>query len=206
MPEPEAIVFVVDDDESVRESLGGLIRSAGMRVETFASAQQFLASPRSNSVDAPSCLVLDVHLPGLSGLDLQNRMAERDIEIPIIFITGRGDIPTVLAGFHPEIEWRQAEGNPYQPDGAAWVGPQAVLEKLFMRIGSEWEGFTVTVRTLHDAGEYVVMEGRYTGLYKPSGKSVDAQMCHVMRFRDGKLLSFQQYVDTGQLQKVMAMH
>jgi len=119
---------------------------------------------------------------------------------------GRGDIPTVLAGFHPEIEWRQAEGNPYQQDGAAWVGPQAVLEKLFMRIGSEWEGFTVTVRTLHDAGEYVVMEGRYTGLYKPSGKSVDAQMCHVMRFRDGKLLSFQQYVDTGQLQKVMAMH
>jgi FixJ family two-component response regulator len=94
MPEPEAIVFVVDDDESVRESLGGLIRSAGLRVETFDSAQQFLASLRSNSVDAPNCLVLDVHLPGLSGLDLQKRMAERDIEIPIIFITGRGDIPT----------------------------------------------------------------------------------------------------------------
>jgi ketosteroid isomerase-like protein len=118
---------------------------------------------------------------------------------------GRGDIPTVLAAFHPEIEWRQAEGNPYQPDGAAWVGPQAVLDKLFMRLGSEWEGFTVTVRTLHDAGEHVVMEGRYTGFYKPTGKSVDAQMCHVMRFRDGKLLSFQQYVDTGQIQKVMAM-
>jgi FixJ family two-component response regulator len=94
MPEPEAIVFVVDDDESVRESLGGLIRSAGLRVETFDSAQQFLASLRSNSVDAPSCLVLDVHLPGLSGLDLQKRMADVDIEIPIIFITGRGDIPT----------------------------------------------------------------------------------------------------------------
>jgi FixJ family two-component response regulator len=97
MPEPEAIVFVVDDDESVRESLGGLIRSAGLRVETFASAQQFLAGPRSNTVDsvgAPSCMVLDVHLPGLSGLDLQKRMAEVNIEIPIIFITGRGDIPT----------------------------------------------------------------------------------------------------------------
>jgi len=118
---------------------------------------------------------------------------------------GRGDIPTVLAAFHPEIEWRQAEGNPYQADGAAWVGPQAVLEKLFMRIGSEWEGFTVTVRTLHDAGDHVVMEGRYTGLYKPSGKTVDAQMCHVLRFRSGKLVSFQQYVDTAQLQKVMAM-
>jgi FixJ family two-component response regulator len=93
MTVPEAIVFVVDDDESVRESLGGLIRSAGLRVETFASAQQFLASPRAN---APSCLVLDVHLPGLSGLDLQKRMAEVDIEIPVIFITGRGDIPTTV--------------------------------------------------------------------------------------------------------------
>lgn len=90
MTESDAIVFVVDDDESVRESLRGLIRSAGLRVETFASAQEFLADPRAN---APSCLVLDVHLPGLSGLDLQKRMAERDIEIPIIFITGRGDIP-----------------------------------------------------------------------------------------------------------------
>jgi FixJ family two-component response regulator len=96
MSEPKAIVFVVDDDESVRESLGSLIRSAGMRVETFASAQQFLAGPRSEIVSAmgaPSCLVLDVHLPGLSGLDLQKRMAEVNIEIPIIFITGRGDIP-----------------------------------------------------------------------------------------------------------------
>jgi len=116
----------------------------------------------------------------------------------------RGDIPAVLAGFHPEVHWRQAEGNPYQPDGAAWVGPQAVLEKLFMRIGAEWDSFTVTVRALHDAGEHVVMEGRYTGTYKPSSRSVDAQVCHVLRFRDGKLFSFQQYVDTGQLQAVMA--
>ena len=115
----------------------------------------------------------------------------------------RGDIPAVLAGFHPEIEWREAEGNPYQPDGAAWVGPQAVLEKLFMRLGSEWENFTLSVRVLHDAGEVVVMEGRYTGTYKPSGRSIDAQVCHVLRFRDGKLSSFQQYVDTGQLQEMM---
>ena len=118
---------------------------------------------------------------------------------------GRGDIATVLAGLHREIEWREAEGNPYQPDGAAWIGPEAVLEKLFMRLGSEWNGFTLTVRTLHDAGEHVVMEGRYTGAYKASGKSLDAQVCHVLRFRDGKLMSFQQYVDTGQLQTVMAI-
>jgi FixJ family two-component response regulator len=91
MAERKAIVFVVDDDASVREGLGSLIRSAGLRVETFASAQEFLARPRS---DVPSCLVLDVRLPGLSGLDLQKRLAEVNIEIPIVFITGHGDVPT----------------------------------------------------------------------------------------------------------------
>lgn len=91
MAGPKAIVFVVDDDASVREGLGSLIRSAGLGVETFASAQEFLARSRS---DVPSCLVLDVRLPGLSGLDLQKRMAEVNIEIPIIFITGHGDVPT----------------------------------------------------------------------------------------------------------------
>ena len=91
MPEPPAMVFVVDDDVSVREALGSLMRSAGLRVETFATAQEFLARPR---VEAPSCLVLDVQLPGLGGLDLQQRMTEGHIEIPIIFITGHGDVPT----------------------------------------------------------------------------------------------------------------
>src|SRR5438093_69360 len=91
MAEGKAIVFVVDDDASVREGLGSLIRSAGLRVETFASAQEFLARSRA---DVPSCLVLDVRLPGLSGLDLQKRMAEVNIEIPIVFITGYGDVPT----------------------------------------------------------------------------------------------------------------
>jgi FixJ family two-component response regulator len=91
MAEPKALVFVVDDDGSVREGLGSLMRSAGLRVETFASAQEFLARPRA---DGPSCVVLDVRLPGLSGLDLQQRMAEGTMENPIIFITGRGDGPT----------------------------------------------------------------------------------------------------------------
>src|SRR5437762_5510682 len=91
MAEKRAIVFVVDDDVSVREGLGSLIRSVGLRVESFASAQQFLNRPWS---DVPSCLVLDVRLPGLSGLDLQKQMVEAHIEIPIIFITGHGDVPT----------------------------------------------------------------------------------------------------------------
>jgi ketosteroid isomerase-like protein len=114
-----------------------------------------------------------------------------------------GDIPAVLAMFDPQIQWREAEGNPYQLDGAAWIGPQAVLEKLFQRIGAEWNGFALTVRTLHDAGDHVVMEGRYTGTYKSTGKSIDAQACHVLRFKDGKLVSFQQYVDTAQLQAAL---
>jgi FixJ family two-component response regulator len=91
MPKPDATVFVVDDDASVREALAGLVRSAGFGVATYATAQDFLAGPR---VEAPSCLVLDVRLPGLSGLDLQRRMAEVNLAIPIIFITGHGDVPT----------------------------------------------------------------------------------------------------------------
>jgi len=91
MSEPTAMVFIVDDDEPVRKSLGRLVRSAGLNVETFDSAQQFLASPRA---DVPSCLVLDIKLPGLSGLELQGRLAEVNIEIPIVFITGHGDVPT----------------------------------------------------------------------------------------------------------------
>jgi FixJ family two-component response regulator len=86
------IVFVVDDDVSVRESLEGLIQSEGWEVETFASAQAFLARPR---VLGPSCLVLDVTLPDLSGLDLQKRLADRS-DMPIIFITGYGDVPMTV--------------------------------------------------------------------------------------------------------------
>jgi len=89
MTDADARVFVVDDDAPMRESLKNLVRSVGLRVEAFASAQEFLRSKRP---DVPGCLVLDVRLPGLSGLDLQKRMAEADMDIPVIFITGHGDI------------------------------------------------------------------------------------------------------------------
>ena len=91
MATPKAAVFVVDDDMSVREALGALLRSVGFAVETFASAQAFLARPQS---DLPGCLVLDVGLPDLSGLDLQQQMADMKMQIPIVFITGLGDVPT----------------------------------------------------------------------------------------------------------------
>jgi FixJ family two-component response regulator len=90
MTEPDAIVFVVDDDSSVRESLQGLIQAAELHAQTFASAEDFLSSRRP---DAPGCLVLDIELPGLSGLDLQDALAQAGIELPIIFITGHGNIP-----------------------------------------------------------------------------------------------------------------
>jgi FixJ family two-component response regulator len=93
MTETPAIVFIVDDDASVREALGRLMRSAGLRVEAFASAEAFLNRART---DAPSCLVLDVQLPDLSGLDLQRRMVDAKSEMPIVFITGHGDIPTTV--------------------------------------------------------------------------------------------------------------
>jgi ketosteroid isomerase-like protein len=116
---------------------------------------------------------------------------------------GRGDIASVLGAFDPNIQWREAEGNPYEPAGTPWVGPEAITQNLFMKLGTEWDGFTVSPREFHAAGNTVVVEGRYTGVYNASGKSLDAQVCHVWKLRDGRVTSFQQYVDTAQLQEVM---
>jgi FixJ family two-component response regulator len=91
LPKPKAIVYVVDDDLSVQEGLERLLHAAGWEVETFASAKEFLAHREEN---IPSCLVLDVGLPGLSGLELQKRILEANREIPIVFITGHEDVPT----------------------------------------------------------------------------------------------------------------
>jgi ketosteroid isomerase-like protein len=118
---------------------------------------------------------------------------------------GRGDVDTVLSAMDPAIEWRQAEGNPYEPSGAAWIGPDAVMQNLFVRIVTEWDGFTVTPKEFHDAGDTVVVEGRYTGTYKATGRSMDAQFCHVFKIRDGKATSFQQFVDTAQVQNVTGL-
>jgi FixJ family two-component response regulator len=89
-PAAAPTVFVVDDDAGVRASIQGLLKSAGMRSESFSTAEEFLRGKRP---DAPSCLVLDVSLPGVSGLDFQHELADAGIQIPIIFVTGHGDIP-----------------------------------------------------------------------------------------------------------------
>jgi len=93
MSEPESIVFVVDDDPSVRSAIKRLIGSMGLQVELFGAAQEFLASKLPN---VPSCLVLDIRLPGISGLSLQRQLAKANIHIPIIFITAHGDIPMTV--------------------------------------------------------------------------------------------------------------
>ena len=116
---------------------------------------------------------------------------------------GRGEIPTVLGAMSSDIKWYEAEGNPYMPSGQAWVGPDAILNNLFMRIGTEWDGFTVHPKAFYSAGNSVIVEGRYTGTYKATGKQMDAQMCHAWDVHDGKVTRFQQYVDTAQLHSVM---
>ena len=88
--ENASTVFVIDDDPSVRRAIQGLLKSVGLRAESFASTQEFLAR---NAADGPSCLVLDVRLPGLSGLDFQRQLADAGVQIPIIFVTGHGNIP-----------------------------------------------------------------------------------------------------------------
>src|ERR1700693_4238724 len=93
MAENEPVVFIVDDYSSVLEAVDSLIRSVGFRVQSFGSAKEFLQNKPPNT---PGCLVLDVRLPGLSGLDLQREMAQANIHIPIIFVTGHGDIPMTV--------------------------------------------------------------------------------------------------------------
>ena len=93
MSEADAMIFVVDDDASMREALQRLLRSVGLPVTTFASAREFL---HHRGADVPGCLVLDVRLPGLSGLDLQHELAAAQMDLPIIFITGYGDIPMTV--------------------------------------------------------------------------------------------------------------
>src|ERR1700745_684876 len=90
MSESVSEVYVLDDDVSVREAVGSLIRSAGLSVRTFASPHEFLARLRK---ERPSCLVLDIQLPDINGFELQQELATKDIQIPIIFLTGHGDIP-----------------------------------------------------------------------------------------------------------------
>jgi FixJ family two-component response regulator len=137
----DPVVFVVEDDASVREALSSLIRSVGLRAELYSSAQEFLKHKRP---DTPACLVLDVRLPGLSGLDLQRELAERDNPIPIIFITGHGDIPmSVRAMKDGAVEFLT---KPFR-DQDLLDGIQQALERD--RVAVELQAELAELRTRH---------------------------------------------------------
>ena len=115
----------------------------------------------------------------------------------------RGDAPALLAGMADNVEFRVAEGHPYQPSGQPWRGKQELVDKFLMKAGPEWEGWTVQVDEIHTLGDTIVVERRYHGLFKPTGRRMDLQVCHVWQLRDGIIRSFHQYLDTGALQRIM---
>ena len=104
-----------------------------------------------------------------------------------------GDVPTVLGALSPEIDWTEAEGFPY---AGTYHGPRAVLEGVFMRLGSEWNGFAAIPDEFIDGSDTVVVLGKYSGTYKKTGKSFQANFAHVWKMQDGKPIRFIQYVDT----------
>lgn len=113
---------------------------------------------------------------------------------------GKGDIPGVLGLLSPGVEWTEAEGFPY---GGTYVGPQAVLEGVFMRLGTEWEGFAAVPDEFIDGEDAVVALGEYSGTYKATGKSFRANFAHVWKIQGGKAVRFTQYVDTLIVQRAL---
>ena len=115
---------------------------------------------------------------------------------------GSGDIPAAIGAMSADIVWNEADDFPYA-DRNPYMGPQAILEGVFGRIGAEWDGFGAHVEELLDAGDTVVALGRYGGTYKATGKAQDAQFAHVWRLRDGKAVRFQQYANTLHVARVI---
>lgn len=105
----------------------------------------------------------------------------------------RGDVPSVLGALDPEISWTEAEGFPY---GGTYLGPNAVLESVFMKLGTEWEAFSAVPEQLVDGGDTVVALGTYSGTYRATGKSIKVPFAHAWTFEDGNIVKFVQYTDT----------
>lgn len=110
----------------------------------------------------------------------------------------RGDVPSVLAAMDPQIEWNEAENFPYA-DGNPYIGPAAVAEGVFQRLGDEWEYWKLDIEQLLAADGVVVARGRYNAVNKQTGKQINAQFAHLWWLRDGKAVRFQQYADTAQV-------
>lgn len=131
-------------------------------------------------------------------MSAQNKQTVEDLYAAF----GRGDIPFVLGALDAEIEWWEAENFIYA-DKNPYRGPQSVLGGVFMRLGTEWEGFAVAPEEVLDAGDTVVGRGHYSGKHRQTGREVRAQFAHVFKFKDGKVVKFQQYTDTAQFQKAV---
>ena len=113
---------------------------------------------------------------------------------------GRGEIPAVLARFDPKIEWISAEGAPYP---GTFTGPQAVLEGVFMRLATEWEGFRADAVEFIHGGDQVVALGRYSGTYRATGRAMTAAFAHVWTLRDGSIVRYRQYVDSRKMAEAL---
>lgn len=112
----------------------------------------------------------------------------------------QGDIPSVLSVLAPNASWTEAEGFPY---GGTYIGADAVLQNVFMKIGAEWEGFSASTHELIASGDTVIAQGEYSGTYRATGKSFKAPMVHVWKFAGEKVISFIQHTDTVLVQRAM---
>ena len=130
-------------------------------------------------------------------------MSKENVELvqAIYAAFGAGDVPGVVARMSPEIVWNEAENFPYA-DRNPYLGPEAILTGVFARLGTDWDGFAAVPDEYLDAGDTVVVLGRYHGTYQATGETLDAQLVHVWRLEDGKAVAFQQYTDTLQAARV----
>ncbi|HEX8216196.1 MAG TPA: nuclear transport factor 2 family protein [Allosphingosinicella sp.] len=112
-----------------------------------------------------------------------------------------GDVPGLVAAMSPDMVWNEAENFPYA-DGNPYRGPDSILAGIFARLGGEWEGFAAIPEEFLDAGESIIVLGRYGGRYRATGRALDAQFAHVWRVAGGKAVRFQQYTDTLQAARV----
>ena len=128
-------------------------------------------------------------------------MSHRETIEQLYAAFARGDIPSVLGALNPQTRWTEAEGFPY---GGTYVGPQAVLDNVFMRMGGEWDSFSAQMAELVADGDTVVALGTYSGTFKATGKSFQAPFVHVWKFTDGQISEFIQHTDTAVVQRALS--